>query len=38
MNIIVALEQRDADLAERLVRAHTFGLASHVDMTAHYLD
>ena len=38
MHIIEALEQRDADLAERLVRAHTFGLASHVDMTAHYLD
>lgn len=38
LNIIEALEQRDADLAERLVREHTFGLASHVDMTAHYLD
>jgi DNA-binding GntR family transcriptional regulator len=38
LNIIEALEQRDANLAERLVREHTFGLASHVDMTAHYLD
>jgi DNA-binding GntR family transcriptional regulator len=38
MHIIEALERRDADLAERLVREHTFGLASHVDMTAHYLD
>lgn len=38
MNIIEALEQRDADLAERLVREHTFGLAAHVDKHAHYLD
>jgi DNA-binding GntR family transcriptional regulator len=29
--IIAALEARDADLAERLVREHTLGLASHVD-------
>jgi DNA-binding GntR family transcriptional regulator len=29
--IIEALEKRDADRAERLVREHTFGLASHVD-------
>lgn len=38
MNIIEALELRDADLAERLVREHTFGLAAHVDKHAHYLD
>lgn len=38
MNIIEALEQRDAELAERLVREHTFGLAAHVDKHAHYLD
>ena len=38
MNIIEALEQRDADLAERLVREHTFGLAAHVAKHAHYLD
>lgn len=38
MNIIEALEERDADLAERLVREHTFGLAAHVDKHAHYLD
>jgi DNA-binding GntR family transcriptional regulator len=38
MNIIEALEQRDADLAERLVREHTLGLAAHVDRHAHYLD
>jgi len=38
MNIIEALEQRNADLAARLVREHTFGLAAHVDKHAHYLD
>lgn len=38
MHIIEALEQRDADLAERLVRAHTLGLAAHVAQHAHYLD
>jgi DNA-binding GntR family transcriptional regulator len=31
MKIIAALEARDADLAERLVREHTLGLAAHVD-------
>lgn len=30
--IIAALEGRDADLAERLVREHTLGLARHVEM------
>lgn len=29
--IIEALERRDADLAERLVREHTLGLAAHVE-------
>lgn len=38
MNIIEALEARDAALAERLVREHTFGLAAHVDKHANYLD
>ena len=38
MNIIEALEDRDADLAERLVREHTLGLAAHVEQHAHYLD
>lgn len=38
MNIIEALESRDADLAERLVREHTLGLAAHVEQHAHYLD
>lgn len=31
MAIIEALERRDADEAERLVRAHTLGLAAHVE-------
>ncbi|MFG1377702.1 GntR family transcriptional regulator [Xanthobacter autotrophicus] len=31
MAIIDALEQRDPDLAERLVREHTMGLAAHVE-------
>ena len=31
MAIIDALELRDADLAERLVREHTMGLAAHVE-------
>ena len=38
MHIIEALEKRDADLAERLVRGHTLGLAAHVAEHAHYLD
>jgi DNA-binding GntR family transcriptional regulator len=31
MNIIEAIEQRDAELAERLVRDHALALAAHVD-------
>lgn len=31
MGIIAALEARDPDLAERLVREHTLGLAAHVE-------
>lgn len=31
MNIVDALERGDADLAERLVREHTLGLAAHVE-------
>jgi DNA-binding GntR family transcriptional regulator len=38
MNIIKALEDRDADLAERLSREHTLGLASHVEQNVTYLD
>ncbi|MBT5051488.1 MAG: GntR family transcriptional regulator [Rhodospirillaceae bacterium] len=38
LNIIEALEARDADLAERLSREHTLGLAAHVEQNVHYLD
>ncbi len=38
MNIIAALEKRDADLAERLVREHTLGLARHVERHGEFLD
>jgi DNA-binding GntR family transcriptional regulator len=37
-NIIKALEDRDADLAERLSREHTLGLAAHVEQNVTYLD
>jgi DNA-binding GntR family transcriptional regulator len=37
MEIIEALEARDADLAERLVREHALDLAAHVDLNATYL-
>lgn len=36
--IIDALEHRDADLAERLVREHTFGLAAHIEAHGGLLD
>ncbi len=38
MNIIEALERRDTDLAERLVRQHTLDLAAHVEQNVDYLD
>jgi DNA-binding GntR family transcriptional regulator len=38
MNIIKALEDRDAQLAERLSREHTLGLAAHVEKNVTYLD
>jgi DNA-binding GntR family transcriptional regulator len=38
MHIIEALEDRDAELAERLVREHALDLADHVDRTAARLD
>lgn len=38
MNIIEALEARDAMLAERLTRDHALGLAQHVARYADYLD
>jgi DNA-binding GntR family transcriptional regulator len=36
--IIEALEARDADLAERLVREHGLGLATHVETYGNHLD
>jgi DNA-binding GntR family transcriptional regulator len=38
MNIIEALERRDTELAERLAREHTLGLAAHVEKNVDYLD
>jgi DNA-binding GntR family transcriptional regulator len=37
-NIIAALEKRDVDLAELLVREHTMGLAAHVEQYGDFLD
>ncbi len=36
--IIDALASHDADLAERLVREHTMGLAAHVELHGDFLD
>ncbi len=38
LHIIEALEARDTDLAERLVREHTLNLADHVEKNVDYLD
>lgn len=38
LNIIQALEKRDTELAERLVRQHTLDLKAHVERNVHYLD
>lgn len=38
MAIIEALERRDTELAERLVRQHTLDLAAHVERNVDYLD
>ncbi len=38
MNIIEAIEARDTELAERLARDHTLGLAAHVEKNVNYLD
>jgi DNA-binding GntR family transcriptional regulator len=38
LHIIEALEARDADLAERLVRQHTLNLAAHVRQYVDWLD
>ncbi|HEX3883451.1 MAG TPA: GntR family transcriptional regulator [Stellaceae bacterium] len=37
MNIIEALERRDPELAERLAREHTLGLAAHVEQHGDFL-
>lgn len=38
LHIIEALENRDADLAERLVREHSLNLAAHIEKHVDYLD
>jgi len=38
MHIIEALENRDADLAARLVREHSLNLASHIKKHVNYLE
>ena len=38
LHIIEALEKRQTDLAETLVRQHALGLADHVSRFADYLD
>lgn len=38
MNIIEALERRDTEAAERLVRQHTLDLAAHVEKHCDFLD
>jgi DNA-binding GntR family transcriptional regulator len=38
MHIIEALERRDTDRAERLVREHSLGLADHVERYCDFLD
>ena len=38
LHIIEALEARDTDLAERLVREHTLNLGKHIEETVSYLD
>ena len=37
INIIEALERRDTELAERLVRQHSLDLAAHVEQNVNYL-
>jgi DNA-binding GntR family transcriptional regulator len=38
LHIIEAIEARDTELAERLVREHCFGLADHINNYVTYLD
>ncbi len=37
MHIIETIENRDTELAERLVREHCFGLAEHINNYVDYL-
>jgi DNA-binding GntR family transcriptional regulator len=38
MRLIEALERREPELAERLAREHTLGLARHVEEHGDFLD
>jgi DNA-binding GntR family transcriptional regulator len=38
MQIIEAIERRDTELAERLVRQHSLDLATHVEKYCDFLD
>ena len=38
LEIIAALEKRDADVAARLLREHTMGLAAHIERYGDFLD
>ena len=38
MHLIEAIENRDTELAERLVREHGFGLAEHINKYVDYLE
>ncbi len=38
MNILAAIENRDADLAAKRVREHTLGLAMHIEKHGDFLD
>ena len=38
LNIIEALERRETDRAEGLVRQHSLDLAAHVEKNVNYLD
>jgi DNA-binding GntR family transcriptional regulator len=38
MRIIEAIERRDTELAERLVREHSLALARHVEKYCDFLD
>ena len=38
MNILAAIENRDADLAAKRIREHTMGLAAHIEKYGDFLD